>query len=862
MKKYTIHLVVLFCLLSASVKSQQQINSLYFLDNAPIRHTLNPALQPMSGFYLSLPILGYTQMGLGNNSFTLSSLNSTKDEVFKSLRPTTLLNQHLQFNLFGFGFRAKENYITLGVTAKQELNIGLPRDFFKLLMYGNVSVVDGLPVLENNVFDFKSMSFGMQAYTEVALGYARNLNDKWSMGLKLKYLHGLGVSNAYFENFTLVTGIDQWKLDAKGVLNYASPMALNIGNNLSSLNFGAVSDYMDFVKPSGIGGAVDVGLTYKPFKFLTVGASVTDLGLIRWSKHVKNSIVTTDYSFDGIGTLNANDLFDGIDSEALIDTLITNLDKSITNANTSNIFTTSTSPTVNVSAEAGILKNAITFGLLSSSRFYNKKLYQDITASINLKPINTFNLSLSYSLLNGRTSNIGAGLGFRFLGIFNGFFTADVISLHSTRIPYSLIGVDASNFASIPLIGSRLSTSDGFKVPYKIDRFNFAFGFNVVIGNKQDKDKDGVSNRKDNCPDTPKGVIVDKHGCPVDTDGDKIPDFLDKCPDTPKEAYTTIDADGCPIDTDGDGVADYLDKCPETPIAAFGKIDSSGCPLDSDSDGIADYIDKCLDTPQAVKVDTFGCPIDTDGDYVPDYLDQCPETPIAARGLIDSLGCPIDSDKDGVFDYLDKCPNTPLLARAMVDSTGCPKDTDGDGVTDYLDKCPDTLLEAKGFVDENGCPRDTDGDGVLDYLDKCPRLAGVASNKGCPEIKKEIRQLFQKALQGIQFETGKSNIKPVSFKILDDVAKVLFENPTYLVEIQGHTDNVGKKDANKTLSENRAQAVRDYLIKKGIDQKRMTASGYGDTKPVLPNTTSANRAKNRRVEFVVSFEEVFEQVVE
>jgi outer membrane protein OmpA-like peptidoglycan-associated protein len=393
-------------------------------------------------------------------------------------------------------------------------------------------------------------------------------------------------------------------------------------------------------------------------------------------------------------------------------------------------------------------------------------------------------------------------------------------------------------------------------LPYKTDRVNLALGFNIVFGNKQDSDKDRVSNRRDKCPDTPHGVIVDKKGCPLDTDGDKVPDYLDKCPDTPKAAYSTIDADGCPIDTDGDGVYDYLDKCPETVPAAYGKVDENGCPKDSDKDGIADYLDKCADTPAGVTVDSLGCPLDTDGDNVADYLDKCPETPIAARGLVDSVGCPIDTDLDGVFDYLDLCPNTILEARAKVDKNGCPMDTDQDGVADYLDKCPDTPLEAKGTVDANGCPRDTDGDGVLDYLDNCPRLAGVVSNKGCPEIKKEVRQLFQKALQGIQFETAKWIIKPVSFKILDDVAKVLSENTSYLVEIQGHTDNVGKKVANQTLSENRAKAVREYLIKKGIAETRMTSNGYGDTKPVLPNTTAANKAKNRRVEFVVSFEEV------
>ena len=258
-------------------------------------------------------------------------------------------------------------------------------------------------------------------------------------------------------------------------------------------------------------------------------------------------------------------------------------------------------------------------------------------------------------------------------------------------------------------------------------------------------------------------------------------------------------------------------------------------------------------------MDKKGCPIDTDGDGVPDYLDKCPDTPKEAKGMVDKNGCLLDSDGDGVPDYLDLCPNTPTEAKAFVDKNGCPKDTDGDGVPDYLDKCPDTPIAARGMVDQNGCPRDTDGDSVPDYLDKCPTIPGVTSNNGCPEIKKEVRTLFQKALQGIQFESGKFKIKPISYTILNKIASVLIENPTYLIEVQGHTDNAGKPETNLLLSEKRAEAVKVYLISKGADAKRITSHGYGDTVPVASNKTPNGRALNRRVEFIISFEKVEQQ---
>ena len=197
---------------------------------------------------------------------------------------------------------------------------------------------------------------------------------------------------------------------------------------------------------------------------------------------------------------------------------------------------------------------------------------------------------------------------------------------------------------------------------------------------------------------------------------------------------------------------------------------------------------------------------------------------------------------------------------------------------DYLDKCPDTAKEAKGFVDASGCPIDTDGDGVPDYLDKCPTVAGLISNNGCPETKidikkvakniilaepkptqvsnKQLKKLLQKALQGIQFETGSDVILERSFVILNQIAGVLIVNPTYIVEIRGYTDNVGKPESNKILSQKRANAVRNYLIKKKVNENRLIAIGFGDINPLASNKNSMGRALNRRVEFIVSYEEI------
>jgi len=165
-----------------------------------------------------------------------------------------------------------------------------------------------------------------------------------------------------------------------------------------------------------------------------------------------------------------------------------------------------------------------------------------------------------------------------------------------------------------------------------------------------------------------------------------------------------------------------------------------------------------------------------------------------------------------------------------------PPDSDGDGVHDNLDRCPDTPKNVA--VDSKGCPLDSDSDGVYDYLDKCPGTPKGASVdvRGCWVIK------------GVNFDTARSDIKPNSYRYLDEVAAILTNNPGLKVEIQGHTDNRGSADYNQNLSERRANAVREYLVGKGISPNRLTASGYGFSKPAASNDTPEGRSRNRRVE--------------
>ena len=234
-------------------------------------------------------------------------------------------------------------------------------------------------------------------------------------------------------------------------------------------------------------------------------------------------------------------------------------------------------------------------------------------------------------------------------------------------------------------------------------------------------------------------------------------------------------------------------------------------------------------------------PKDRDGDGVLDSLDKCPDV----AGLASLQGCP-DRDGDGITDAEDKCPDVPGLARYQ----GCPiPDTDKDGINDEVDKCP----TVPGIARYQGCPiPDTDGDGVNDEEDKCINEKGPASNFGCPVISEEIIKRVNLAAKNVFFATASDKLLAKSFPKLNDVVTILNENPSYKVQIDGHTDAQGKDEYNQDLSDRRAASVKAYLAGKGIAETRLSSTGYGETKPVADNNTAAGRAKNRRVEMTLS----------
>lgn len=210
-----------------------------------------------------------------------------------------------------------------------------------------------------------------------------------------------------------------------------------------------------------------------------------------------------------------------------------------------------------------------------------------------------------------------------------------------------------------------------------------------------------------------------------------------------------------------------------------------------------------------------------------------------------------DRDRDGVPDDIDKCPDQGEDFDGYQDTDGCPDmDNDGDGIPDMRDQCPGQAEDLDGFEDSDGCPDlDNDKDGILDKDDKCPNSAetfnGYEDTDGCPD---DAPIYFPKAYVNFKFGTAEiSGADPIP--VLEEVANIMKAHPDVTVQIQGHTDNVGSDEANQVLSEKRAQAIKDYLIRRGVPAERMVPKGFGEAKPIDTNDTELGRARNRRTEF-------------
>lgn len=251
---------------------------------------------------------------------------------------------------------------------------------------------------------------------------------------------------------------------------------------------------------------------------------------------------------------------------------------------------------------------------------------------------------------------------------------------------------------------------------------------------------------------------------------------------------------------------------------------------------------------------------DDDGDGMIE-TDKCPEAAEDRDGFNDDDGCPdYDNDADGIPDTLDNCIDDPEDKDGFEDEDGCVDlDNDKDSIPDSRDKCPNSPEDPDGFIDDDGCPeKDNDRDGFADKEDMCPDQAevinGVMDSDGCPDkVPEEFIRVDEAAIptNNIQFQAYSTIPTNASWVTLGMYVDFLKKWPGVKVEIQGHTDNSGNMRENKRLSQIRAETVRDYLIKHGINSGRLSVKAYHQSKPIESNETAEGRSLNRRVQIVI-----------
>lgn len=670
-------------------------------------------------------------------------------------------------------------------------------------------------LLWNQKLNEELVNMNHLTWTEYGFNYGQVVMDDKEHFLKvggtLKLLSGNAAAYFYTNNFEYNLKNADTSFLLKGNFNYG--YSQNVDDIISNNN----QDY--FTRASRWGVGVDLGAVYEwregyeDYQYdmdgksgiwaqhknkykLRVGASLLDIGGMRFTKGglSRNFEVNSQDPFDLNTFESANSIQD---FDQVIDSLINAPGQTwISSQDTASTF---------------LMQTPSAFSLQFDYHIW-KGFYVNATSMLNLigkktdtkvKVPNQISITPSFDI---------AGFGLHLPFSYNKY--AGLKTGIATRLGPLTVGVTdyRALFARGKVRGVELFA--GLRLP-------------ILYSEIKDDDKDKVSNKVDECKETP-GVWAFK-GCP-DTDGDGIKDSEDDCVLEPGLA----EFKGCP-DRDGDKIIDKLDNCPDL----AGLAEFKGCP-DRDGDKVIDPKDQCPDIPGVLYLD--GCP-DRDNDSITDLEDLCPDN----YGPKENKGCP-DTDSDGLYDYIDDCPKI----AGPIENHGCPwPDTDGDGLLDKNDGCP--LLA--GPVENGGCPyKDSDNDGLLDKDDDCPNTPGPKSNKGCPVIEKEVIEVLKTAFNNLEFEVAKDVILGGSFASLDELAAVLKKKSTWKLEISGHTDNAGDDASNMTLSKKRAEAVKAYLVSREIEASRFIVNYFGETKPIADNATAEGRSKNRRVEMKIVFE--------
>ena len=440
--------IALLLTLIISVHSFAQENTMYYIDGIPDVTYLNPAKQPLCNIYIGAPGISSSN-SFYNSAFTFEDIiynSPSSDAVITPLHPegdfdkfinlfkkSNIISLDSKFNLASIGFRTNRMYFSINVAYNQNLRFSYPDDFMKLLLTGN----------ENGAtYDLTSFGIDGKSYMEYSVGVSRKIMDNLTVGIRPKLYTGFFAMQSDFTNVSLSTSYDEWNLNANGNINVAIPLIdfpLNedgefdisdntlsddISDEVENLADGSTSITSALFANKGLG--VDLGVVYNPLQEMELSASIVDLGYIKWKKH------THAFGIDGQFSQGPFDYEDITENDSLFEGIMDTIKTQLQIQQSSPVFKTSMEPSLFLGGRY-FVSETFNVGLLSHTKFYEDHVREDMTLSTNFRPSRAFNISLSYSLLDGKYLNFGYGFSVR-IAMFHLFFVVDDISLNRYEI--------------------------------------------------------------------------------------------------------------------------------------------------------------------------------------------------------------------------------------------------------------------------------------------------------------------------------------------------------------------------------------------------------------------------------------------
>lgn len=435
-------LLAITCSLLCSIAViKAQVNTLYYMENVPARTNLNPAFIPVQKFYIDLPVISGVAFSVGNNSLTAQDIvvkkgdelvsalqqNSDHTPFLNSLKGMNNITSETRVNILGFGFKTSQGYFTFGLSDRYQLGINVPKSLVDVLFNGSPDPS------EAKSYNLQKVGLAASAFLEAAFGYARKVDEDWTVGGKFKLLFGQAHADMSFSKLGMDVTDQTISLYGDGGGRFTVPVNVSERNDdgLPYIN-DADMKLKSMLHPVGFGAAVDAGATYSYDENITFSASLTDIGLIHWNKSswkAQMKANTTYQSWD-FTLNNSNSNWTNQVSDSLQKAYKATFDDK-------NGYVTMLTATARAGAEYKVLKNEITLGLLLTKTFGQRFRYDEVTASANFRPVYWTNASVSYGLVNGNMHTVGLGLNF-IAGPVNFFVITDYLPFSYTdnRIPY------------------------------------------------------------------------------------------------------------------------------------------------------------------------------------------------------------------------------------------------------------------------------------------------------------------------------------------------------------------------------------------------------------------------------------------